>query len=103
MSKTISDQIEKTQLLISGLRKNLHLVADKGINTELIDKMEAISKVLSEQNEKVEILREEVSKEIRIANQQHKELRDNFASTKRIIKQNFSQEEWEKFGLLDKR
>ena len=103
MSKTISDQIEKIQLLISGLRKNLHLVTDKGINTELIDKMEAIGKTLAVQNEKVEVLREEVSKEIRIANQQHKELRDDFADTKRIIKQNFPQEEWEKFGVLDKR
>lgn len=103
MSKTISNQIEQAQMLISGLRKNLNLVADKGIKAEFIDKMEAISKELAEQNKKVEMLQEEVSKEVKIAGGQYKELRDKFFDTKRIIKQHFPQEEWQNFGISDKR
>lgn len=103
MSKTISTQIEKAQILISGLRKNLHLVANKGIDAQLLDKMEAISKELAEQSKKVKVLREEVAKEVKIATKLQNELRGKFYDTKRIIKTNFLQEKWETFGVLDKR
>lgn len=103
MSKTISDQIEKTELLINGLRKNLNLIADKGIDAHSIDEMEALSKKLAEQNKKVETLRVEVAKEAKKAREQYDELRAKFGSVKRILKLSFPQEKWQNLGVFDKR
>lgn len=103
MAKTITDQIEKTELFIEGLRKNYELVADKGITTQTIDEMEILSKKLAEQDQKVETLRAELSKEVNEAREQLIDLRDKYRKTKQVVKLNFSQEKWQKFGLPDKR
>lgn len=103
MAKTNKDQIEKTELFIDGLRKNFELVADKGITTQAIDEMETLSKKLAAQDEKVETMREELSKEVNEAREQLIDLRDKYRQTRQIVKLNFSQEKWEKFGLPDKR
>ncbi len=103
MAKTITDQIEKTELFIGGLRKNYELVADKGITTQTIDEMEILSKKLAEQDQKVETLRAELSKEVNEAREQLIDLRDKYRKTKQVVKLNFSQEKWQKFGLPDKR
>lgn len=103
MAKTNRDQIEKTELFIDGLRKNYELVADKGITTQVIDEMEALSKKLAAQDQKVETMREELSKEVNEAREQLIDLRDKYRKTRQIVKLNFSQEKWQKFGLPDKR
>ncbi len=103
MAKTTTDQIEKAELFIDGLRNNYELIADKSITTQAIDEMEALSKKLAEQDQKVETLRAELSKEANKAREQLIDLRDKYRATRQIVKLNFPQETWQMFGLPDKR
>ena len=51
----------------------------------------------------VDRLREETSKKLQAANEQLYSVKERADKYRKIIKANYQQEEWEKFGLLDKR
>ncbi|MBS7274764.1 MAG: hypothetical protein KIG45_06840 [Bacteroidales bacterium] len=51
----------------------------------------------------VDRLREEVTRKLQEANEQLNSLRDRAAVYRKIIKQNYLQDQWAGFGLQDKR
>ena len=51
----------------------------------------------------VDSLREEVTRKLQKANEQLNSLRDRAAVYRKIIKQNYLQDQWASFGLQDKR
>ena len=51
----------------------------------------------------VDSLREEVTRKLQAANEQLNSLRDRAAVYRKIIKQNYLQDQWAGFGLQDKR
>lgn len=51
----------------------------------------------------VDSLREEVTRKLQTANEQLNSLRDRAAVYRKIIKQNYQQDQWAGFGLQDKR
>ena len=51
----------------------------------------------------VDRLREETTKKLQAANEQLYSVKERTDKYRKIIKANYPQEEWEKFGLLDKR
>ena len=51
----------------------------------------------------VDRLREEVTRKLQKANEQLNSLRDRAAVYRKIIKQNYLQDQWAGFGLQDKR
>lgn len=103
MSKTIDLQIEKCHTLIEGLRKNINEVADKGINGENLNVMEQNIGQLIEASRECDALRTELSSKVKRMNAILKQLKDDFVDTKRIIKGNYPQEQWIKYGVQDKR
>lgn len=103
MSKTTELQIEKCRTLIEGLRKNLADVADKGINAEGLDAMEQNIGQLVEASRECDALRSELSVKVKRMNETLKRLKENFVDTKRTIKNNYPQEQWSRYGVMDKR
>lgn len=103
MSKVYSEQVQKAQMLAAGLRKNYELVKNRGISSEQIAQMEKDAKEAARMNEEVEVLREEVIAKAARANKKLTELKNNMQNAKQIIKRCFDQEQWQDFGVMDKR
>ena len=103
MSKVYSEQVQKAQMLAAGLRKNNELVKNRGISSEQIAQMEKDAKEAARMNEEVEVLRAEVGAKAARANKKLTELKNNMQNAKQIIKRCFDQEQWQDFGVMDKR
>lgn len=103
MSKTYADQVQKAQLLVAGLKKNLELVKNRGISLEQIERLERAATQAAEMNREVEVLREEVSLKAGAANKKLTEVKNDMQNCKTIVKRCFDQERWIDFGVMDKR
>lgn len=103
MSKTYADQVEKAQILVAGLKKNLELVESRGITREQIKQLEEGAQEAALMNKEVEALREQVSEKAARANKKLIEVKNNMLNAKQIVKRCFDQERWPDFGVMDKR
>ncbi|MGN0281300.1 MAG: hypothetical protein ACI4B3_03240 [Prevotella sp.] len=103
MSKTIDLQIEKSRVLIEGLSNNIACLRDKGIASDELQSMSANLDRLKVANEECDKIREELSQKVKAMNAILVEVKDAFAEKKRIIKTNYPQEEWIRYGVQDKR
>ena len=103
MSKKIDLQIEKSRILIDGLRKNIEALRDKGIESEQLDRMVGRLEDLRAANETCESMRAELSVKVREMNAILNEVKESFVAKKRVIKVNYPQEEWIRYGVQDKR
>ena len=54
-------------------------------------------------NREVDNLRETVSEKLHKANDKLKEVKDLAMNYRKIVKMNFPQEKWERYGIMDKR
>jgi hypothetical protein len=103
MSKTIELQIEKSHNLIQGLRKHLSTGVGGGITSTEIEKMESELATLTEANEVCDRLRAELSQKVKHMNGILADVKRSYVDKKKVIKVNFLQEEWMKYGVQDKR
>lgn len=103
MSKTTEIQIEKSRVLIEGLKKNISVLGDKGIEMSQLDEMSAELDRLRAANEECDAIRAKLSAAVKNMNGIMTSVKDNFASKKKVIKQNYTQEQWVQFGVQDKR
>lgn len=103
MSKTIDLQIEKSRVLIEGLRKNIDALRDKGFCPEELDAMSADLTALKQANEECDAIREQLSAKVKNVNGILTGVKEKFAEKKKIIKGCYPQEEWIRYGVQDKR
>lgn len=103
MSKTYSDQVEKANMLVQGLKRNLEQVENRGISREQINRLEVAAGEAARMNAEVEALRLEVSQKAASANKKLAEVKNGIQNAKQIIKRCFDQERWPDFGVMDKR
>lgn len=103
MSKTYAIQVEKSRILIVGLRKNLDAVSNLGITKEELEQLEKDSEEADRMNNELDILRAEVSEKASVANKKLTEVRTQVQSIKSLIKKNVDQAQWESYGIPDKR
>ncbi len=103
MSKTIDLQIEKSRVLIEGLRRNMNALHDKGFSNEQLDAMSAELAKLHEASEECDRMREAVSAKVKNTNSILAGVKEKFAESKKIIKDFYPQEEWIRYGVHDKR
>ena len=103
MSKTIDLQIEKSGVLIEGLSKNIETLRDKGIVSDELQAMTADLERLKVANDECDKIREELSQKVKNMNAILSGVKEAFAEKKRIIKVNYPQEQWIRYGVQDKR
>ncbi|BEG98763.1 hypothetical protein [Bacteroides sedimenti] len=103
MSKTYSEQITKVQLLTTGLKKNIELVKNKGLDEHFISKLEAEIVLAAGYNKETEQLRIDLRKKTIQANQKLAEVKQMVKEAKKVIKGDFAQTQWKEFGIIDKR
>jgi len=103
MSKVYLDQIEKTEQLLEGLKNNLNLVRDKGLDSNFIKKLDEDKDQAIIYNSENDKLRADLKDKTRRANLKLNEIKAQVKEAKKIIKQDFPQERWKSFGISDKR
>jgi len=103
MSKTIDLQVEKSQTLIDGLKKNLSQLADKGIDANQLDQMTAELQQLRVANNECDEMRRQLSQKVKAMNEVLARVKAQFAEKKKTIKGYYPQEEWMRYGVADKR
>ena len=103
MSKTIDLQIEKSRVLIEGLSKNIETLRDKGIVSDELQAMTADLERLKVANDECDKIREDLSQKVKNMNAILSGVKEAFAEKKRIIKVNYPQEQWIRYGVQDKR
>ncbi len=103
MSKTYLDQIEKAKMLVEGLKKNYEQVKGYGVRQEELTELEVVIAEGEKLNAEVERLRAETSEMVANANGKLAEVKAKMAEWKHMVKLNFNIEQWQNFGVMDKR
>ncbi len=89
--------------MASGIKKHLSEVAHLGIKAEGLDKLEAEANKAIEMIQEVDALRQTVSEKLQAANEQLADVKELAMGYRQTIKNNFPPEQWEHFGIMDKR
>jgi predicted secreted Zn-dependent protease len=103
MSKIYSDQVRKAEMLASALKKNFSAVASHGITDKMIVDLSESSQAVDSLNKEIEGLREEIGRKVFQITRKVDEMKKSMQKSKQIIKRDFDQTEWQRFGILDKR
>ena len=103
MSKTIQSQIDKSNKLLEGLRKNAAEVSNHGVTAASLDEMEATLKELAAINDECDAIRADLSKKVKHMNQVLLAAKAAHAEAKKTLKGYYPQERWAEFGIPDKR
>lgn len=103
MTKTIDNQVEKSTRLIMALKANISEFENKGVNMAELDKMTKDLKRLEESSNTAEELRKKLSDQVKNTNNILAQCKEDFARTKAVVRNNYPQEEWIKYGVADKR
>lgn len=89
--------------MASGIKKHLSEVAHLGIKAEGLDKLETEANKAIEMIQEVDALRQTVSEKLQAANEQLADVKELAMGYRQTIKNNFPPEQWEHFGIMDKR
>lgn len=103
MTKTIDNQVEKSTRLIKALKANIAEFESKGVSTARLDLMAEDLKHLEESSKAAEDLRRKLSEQVKRTNNILAKCKEDFARTKAVVRNNYPQEEWIKYGVADKR
>ena len=89
--------------MASGIKKHIDEVAHLGIRTEGLDTLEAEANKAIEMIQEVDALRQTVSEKLQAANKKLADVKELAMGYRQTIKNNFPPEQWEHFGIMDKR
>ncbi len=103
MSKIHLQQLTKVQALIAGLKSNIELVKDKGIDKQFIQKLEVESIQAEECNTECDKLKFELKNKVRRTNMQFDEVKRMTLHAKKIVKMSYDKDKWKEFGISDLR
>ena len=103
MSKTFETNAQKALTMASGIKTHLSEVAHLGIKAEGLDKLEAEANKAIEMIQEVDALRQTVSEKLQAANEQLADVKELAMGYRQTIKNNLPPEQWEHFGIMDKR
>lgn len=103
MSVTITNETNKAEALVSGLRKHLDDVKQIGITADTINKMEEACKILLQKDKEAEELRKQVTLKSRENQALLTDLKSQMLTVRQAVKSRFMQPDWAKYGVQDKR
>ncbi|MDR1764014.1 MAG: hypothetical protein LBR64_08725 [Dysgonamonadaceae bacterium] len=103
MSKVISDQVAKAEMLISGLKKYSDIAKSAGLDTKVLAELETDSLALGKENVELERLMSEAKAASRNANKKLADLRSKFQAVKKQVKLGTDPSKWGLVGIMDKK
>lgn len=103
MSKTFEDNASKAKGVAIGMIKHLNEVSNYGVTEESLKRLSDDADKTIAMSQEVDKLREKVAEKLQKANHALAVLKDRSFEYRRIIKSNYPQEQWGRFGIGDKR
>src|SRR5574344_1182245 len=103
MSVTNEIQLQKSRQLIDGFKKNINDLRDKGVTLDELSKMSEELDALAAANKECVAIREQLKTKSHNASRILTEVKQTFVEKKKLIKGYYPQEEWIKYGVMDKR
>ena len=103
MSKVFETNALKGKTLASGMKKRLLELSKYGVKEADLTAMEQDADKAIEMIKEVDRMRAETTKKLEEANAQLNSLRDRASVYRKLIKANYLPDQWEGFGLMDKR
>lgn len=103
MYQIFKDQLDKSKLILSGIKRNQRMGRDAGIDDATLQKMEEDCKRLEAISTEIDKLRDELRKKSDEAHNALNTLKNRTQVVKRAVKSKYDQTWWTKFGIPDKR
>lgn len=103
MSVTILNEIDKAELLYSGLEKNIEKVKSLNITPAHLDKLKQLSERLKQKDAELEALRRQEMLKVKENHALLDEMKELMLYCRRAVKSQYCQPEWIQFGVQDKR
>ena len=103
MYQIFKDQLEKSKLIISGIKRNQRMGRDAGVSEADLQKMEDDCKRLEAMSAELDRMQEEYRRKSEKAHGVLNDLKQHTKEVKRAVKANYDQTWWIKFGITDKR
>lgn len=103
MYQIFKDQLEKSKLILTGVKRNQRLGREAGIEESVLLKMEEDCKRLEALSAELDKLQSEARKKSDEAHEALDMLRNRTLQVKKTIKRKYNQTWWCKFGIPDKR
>lgn len=103
MTKTIEIQLEKSRMLIKGMKRQISETGECEITNEGVAKFENDLVILEQQSSEVDKTREELSVKVRRMNETFTAVKETYSEAKKVIKGYHPQEHWIDYGVPDKR
>lgn len=103
MSKTFEGQTMKAKVLAEGMKNNIEELSTRGIKEDALNSLIAACEEAIKKSQEVDKLREEATLKLHEANCVLSDIKDKYNELRLIIKSSYPPEEWQRFGLLDKR
>jgi len=103
MYQIFKDQLEKTKLIISGVKRNQRLGREAGVEESVMQKLEEDCKRLEAISAEIDKLHDELRKKSEEAHSALNTLKSRTQIVKKAIKTKYDQTWWTKFGIPDRR
>ena len=103
MYQIFKDQLEKTKLIISGVKRNQRLGREAGVEDGVMQKLEEDCKRLEAISAEIDKLHDELRKKSEEAHSAFNTLKSRTQIVKKAIKTKYDQTWWTKFGIPDRR
>jgi predicted S18 family serine protease len=103
MYQIFKDQLEKSKLIISGVKRNQRLGRDAGVEENTLQKIEEDCKRLEAISAEIDKLHEELRKKSDEAHAALNILKSRTQTVKKAVKSKYDQTWWSKFGIPDRR
>ena len=103
MYQIFKDQIEKSKLIISGVKRNQRLGRDAGVEESTLQKLEEDCRRLESILAEIDKLREELQKKSEKGHKALNTLKSRTLTMKKAVKSKYDQTWWIKFGIPNKR
>ena len=103
MYQIFKDQLEKSKLIITGIKRNQRMGRESGVDESALQKMEDDCKRLEGLSAELDKMQEEFRKKSDEAHAALDVLKYDTKTVKKAIKTKYDQTWWIKFGIPDKR
>lgn len=103
MTKTIEIQLQKSRMLIQGIKRHINEMGECGVTNDMVAKFKKDLAILEQQSSEVDKIREELNAKVRRMNETFATVKETHAETKKVIKGYHPQERWMDYGVPDKR
>ena len=103
MSKTFENKANKAKMLAVSMKQHLNELSAKGVKQNTLDSLIITCDQAIKLDQEIDQIRMETSVKLKEANAVLNNVMTEYNELRSIIKNYYPQEQWSKYGLMDKR